>query len=58
MNKIKKNAELNNSFIPMPKQFIFFNSNKEPCDMAFGPCCCGAWHKLSEWPDEVLQQFN
>jgi hypothetical protein len=32
--------------VDWPKRF---NGNNEPCDMLQGPCCCGAWHNLSEW---------
>lgn len=35
--------------IPMPKGIKYYNGCNEPCDMAQGPCCCGAWHKWKEW---------
>jgi hypothetical protein len=37
----------------MPPGFEFHNGSCAPCDTAEGPCCCGAWHSLSEWPKEV-----
>lgn len=29
----------------MPEGLYYYNGAGEPCDMAYGPCCCGAWHK-------------
>lgn len=29
------------------------NACNEPCDMAVGPCACGAWHTLDEWTKEI-----
>lgn len=37
----------------MPRSVEIHNANNEPCDMAQGPCCCGAWHTLDYWPKEV-----
>ncbi len=42
-----------NHHIPMPPTIKQYNGVSEPCDMADGPCCCGAWHFLGEWSDEV-----
>jgi hypothetical protein len=30
-----------------------YNGHYEPCDNANGPCCCGAWHKPTDWPNRV-----
>jgi hypothetical protein len=27
----------------------YFNGLKDPCDMAIGPCACGAWHQEGEF---------
>ena len=27
----------------------YWHSNTEPCDMAVGPCSCGAWHQAGEF---------
>lgn len=37
--------------VPMPHLagFSFHNGCREACDMADGPCACGAWHSLSCW---------
>lgn len=35
----------------MPDNIKVHNACTEPCDMAEGPCCCGAWHYLEDWPD-------
>lgn len=40
------------SFISMPKKFKFFNGGTQ-CDMAVGPCSCGAWHSPQDWNKEV-----
>jgi len=42
--------------IPMPAEFVGKlrnGSSTETCDMADGPCACGAWHKLDTWAKEV-----
>lgn len=33
----------------MKPLFIRYNACKEPCDVAEGPCVCGAWHPKEEW---------
>ncbi len=43
--------------IPMPNGIIIFN-NGESCDMAEGPCSCGAWHRLSDWPEPTQSQIQ
>lgn len=35
--------------IPMPHDINLWNACNERCDMADGPCACGAWHGLSDW---------
>lgn len=32
----------------MPKHINIYQTN-ERCDMAVGPCSCGAWHLLKDW---------
>jgi hypothetical protein len=27
----------------------YHNANNEPCDVAVGPCACGAWHLAGEF---------
>ena len=39
----------------MPEKFFFRNACTERCDIAEGPCACGAWHKLEDWPKEVQE---
>lgn len=41
------------SFIPLPTEITQTNGG-QPCDMAAGPCACGAWHEISdqEWQRE------
>jgi len=41
------------TIIPMPRGIKIYNASTEPCDTAVGPCCCGAWHDLSDMPEEV-----
>ena len=41
--------------LPMPDGIITRNASHEPCDMADGPCCCGAWHHLDDWPEPIRQ---
>lgn len=38
----------NNGCIPMPDGFLIRNGSQE-CDMAAGPCSCGAWHSRADW---------
>lgn len=42
-----------NGWLPMPPEFNFHNACTDRCDAAQGPCACGAWHELEEWPDDV-----
>lgn len=35
--------------IAMPGQIVTHNACTDRCDMAAGPCACGAWHNLDEW---------
>lgn len=37
--------------IVMPKGFDIRNGlyDREACDMAQGPCICGAWHSREDW---------
>ncbi len=42
-------------FIEMPKDIKARNASSDFCDMAEGPCSCGAWHKMSDWPMEMRQ---
>ena len=42
-----------NDFIVMPEGVNVFNGSHERCDMAQGPCSCGAWHTLKDRPDSV-----
>ena len=39
--------------IPMPEGIDMHNGGHARCDMADGPCACGAWHHLTDWPPEV-----
>ena len=41
--------------IRMPEGFKFYNASTPTCqcDMAQGPCSCGAWHRLEDWPEEI-----
>ena len=42
-----------NNYLAMPSQFKFRNGVWEYCDMVQGPCACGAYHYLEDWPIEV-----
>jgi hypothetical protein len=44
-----------NGLASMPTEWLgqFWNACTEPCDMLIGPCACGAWHHLYEWPKDV-----
>jgi hypothetical protein len=50
MNNKQEPPEL----IPMPTEISHFNGSHQRCDMASGPCCCGAWHSLIEWPEQLF----
>lgn len=50
-----------NGLKPMPSEKIgkYFNGQcPDACDMVEGPCACGAWHHLSQWPKEIQQEFE
>lgn len=44
-----------NSFVPLPSHITKRNGG-QTCDMAIGPCACGAWHSESEWEQYVQLQ--
>ena len=52
--------ERDNGFIVMPEKFLgkFFNACTESCDFIEGPCACGAWHHLRDWPKEVRDNIK
>lgn len=33
------------------------NACTDTCDMLCGPCACGAWHQLEEFP-ELIEQYG
>ena len=35
-------------FIPLPETVEIYNAGTR-CDMALGPCACGAWHELIDY---------
>lgn len=35
--------------VAYPSKWPKYLMANEPCDMISGPCCCGAWHKISDW---------
>jgi hypothetical protein len=45
--------------IPLPKKYKnkFRNASTDFCDMASGPCACGAWHSLKNWPQEIIDKI-
>lgn len=36
----------------------YHNANVDPCDMAVGPCACGAWHGPGEFYEKNKQLFR
>lgn len=42
-------------FIKMPIAINWHNGSHERCDVAQGPCACGAWHTLEDWPAEIQE---
>ncbi|KKM77042.1 hypothetical protein LCGC14_1374100 [marine sediment metagenome] len=52
--------EKDNGLIVMPERFRekFFSVCTEPCDFIEGPCACGTWHKLKDWPEEVRESIG
>ena len=47
-----------NWVIQMPLGITQYNGNNEPCDALVGPCSCGAWHQMSDWPEELLDYIQ
>ena len=43
--------------IPMPEGIILHNACNYPCDMAEGPCACGAWHKMKDWKEAIRSRI-
>lgn len=49
--------------LPLPESLQgFYSKNSEKCDMALGPCACGAWHHESCWErrekQDILNYIN
>jgi hypothetical protein len=44
--------------MPMPPGILLYNGAGEPCDMAAGPCLCGAWHNLTETLRRINNVFS
>lgn len=44
--------------IVMPDGVTVYNGSHERCDMADGPCSCGAWHKLEDWTVQIREQIE
>ena len=46
---------IENNIVVMPEKFWhkFYNACTDFCDMISGPCACGAWHSLKDWPKKV-----
>lgn len=52
--------------IPWPQHWLDRRNGGQLCDMAIGPCACGAWHTFTEYTpaqqaelrDETLYVFS
>lgn len=42
----------------MPDNIEVHNGSHERCDMADGPCSCGSWHNIEDWPDEIRVEIE
>ena len=38
-----------NDYEEMPGGVKNYNGSNEPCDMLVGLCCCGAFHRKTDW---------
>jgi hypothetical protein len=54
----KWHGKNNNDIVPMPDGFDIHNASNEPCDMASGPCSCGAWHSRADWVSRKANQYG
>lgn len=55
-----KLIKYDNGMIPMPEDRIgnhYNGGTTEPCDMYIGPCSCGAWHHVRDWPENVKAEL-
>lgn len=39
--------------VAMPTGIDHHNADSHRCDMAVGPCSCGAWHSIADWPAKI-----
>lgn len=44
--------------VEMPQTVQIRNASTERCDMAQGPCACGAWHALTDWPEPIAEAIR
>lgn len=47
----------NNGIVPMPDCIVTHNGYNEKCDMAYGPCSCGAWHSRKDWERRIADDI-
>ena len=43
--------------IDLPSEIVgeFWNACTDPCDTLCGPCVCGAWHHIHDWPEWLIE---
>jgi hypothetical protein len=52
---LKKNTN-SSGIVQMPPDIVHHNGCNERCDAAVGPCCCGATHRLEDWPADIQRK--
>jgi hypothetical protein len=45
-------------FRSMPHGITQYNGRGEPCSSLIGPCGCGAWHRIGDWPSEMVDYIR
>jgi len=52
---VKQKNKLIDGLIIYPEHWPKSYNSNIPCDMADGPCCCGAWHSLKEFRQHIVK---
>lgn len=42
----------------MPEGVLLYNASGTPCDVAQGPCSCGAWHTVKETQTRIQNAIH
>ena len=48
---LANDSAIRRSLVLLPDSIKVHNASTDRCDVADGPCACGAWHHIVDWPN-------